>query len=436
MRQRSTRRLAALVCSLVLMLAASARAPAQPATQRAPVLGADLLFADTFSPLIDAWHDKQQGDEMAAAFASAGLKSLRFSSHGYYSARGDEATRQVKAENKLTNQYPWFPLDDYVDFIAMHDFTTVLGINVEEGPEAAYEAVQKFLKRGLQTKLVAVELSNEPWLNYRPWQPEEYAARAAEVIERLTPLGVRFALPLTVGNDNNTPTRLTDTAWNTRMLTALTRRIDLKNRTDILGVLHLYSGGVRARSVDFFNQIVHPFAPRMRYLVTEFNIRLSLEGNPHLTNKYAMELARKLADVMSRPEIEAMYIHGVPYHSVLYWANRKGRATVIGQRDKRLADEALTRGWHLTPTGRVYGFYSRLAWNGDVLDYHGGDRQSYWAVRASDGRTVVTLLNDSDKVTKKKVKVAGRAMTLNAPPRAIVSFDTNAQEIERLVLTD
>jgi len=172
----------------------------------------------------------------------------------------------------------------------------------------------------------------------------------------------------------------------------------------------------------------------MRYLVTEFNIRLSLEGNPHLTNKYAMELARKLADVMRRPEIEAMYIHGVPYHSVIYWANRRGRVTVIGQRDKRLTDEALTRGWHLTPTGRVYGFYSRLAWNGDVLDYHGGDRQSYWAVRAGDGRTVVTLLNDSDRAVKKKLKVAGREMTLNAPPRAIVSFDTNGQEIERLTL--
>lgn len=47
----------------------------------------------------------------------------------------------------------------------------------------------------------------------------------------------------------------------------------------------------------------------MRYVVTELNIRLSLKGNPHLTNKYAMEFARKLADVMSRSEIEAMYTH-------------------------------------------------------------------------------------------------------------------------------
>ena len=408
--------------------------PTQAISQRAPILGADLLYANDFSPLIDAWQDKSQGDEMAAAFKAAGLKSLRFSSHGFYSARGDAATRQVKAENKLTNQFPWFSLDTYVDFIATHDFTTVFGVNVEEGAQAAFDAAQKFLSRGLQAKLVAIELSNEPWLNYRPWQPEEYAARAADVIERLTPLGVRFALPLTVGNDNNTPTKLTDTVWNTRMLQALTKRIDLKNRADIYGVLHLYSGGVRARSVDYFNQIVRPFAPRLRYLVTEFNIRLSLEGNPHLTNKYAMELARKLADVMRRPEIEAMYIHGVPYHSVLYWASRKGRVTVIGLRDERLKGEALNRGWHLTPTGRVYSFYSRLAWNGDVLDYHGGDRQSYWAVRASDGRSIITLLNDDARPTKKKVKLAGREMTLTAPPRAIVSFDINGQEIERLLL--
>lgn len=436
-------RLAVLFCIVLLMLPAahSSRAisshqdqPGQAAAPRAPILGADLFFANDVSPLIQAWQDKQQGDEMAAAFAQAGLRSLRFSSHGYYSARGAAATESVKAENKLTNHYRWFPLDDYVEFIAAHDFTTVFGINVEEGPQAAYDSVQKFLSRGLQSKLIAVELSNEPWLNYRPWQPEEYAERAADVIERLTPLGLRFALPLTVGDDNNTPTKLSDTVWNTRMMQALSRRIDLKSRTDIYGVLHLYSGGVRGKSVDFFNRIVRPFAPHMRYLVTEFNIRLSLEGNPHLTNKYGMEFARKLADVMSRTEIEAMYVHAVPYHSVLYWANRRGRVTVVGLRDERLTGEALSRGWHLTPTGRVYGLYSRLAWNGEVLEYHGGDKQSYWAVRSGDGRVVITLLNDSDKAVKKQFRIAGRQMALNAPARAIVSFDTNGREIERLLL--
>ena len=69
-----------------------------------------------------------------------------------------------------------------------------------------------------------------------------------------------------------------------------------------------------------------------------------------------------------------------------------------------------------------------------MIDYHGGDKQSYWAVKSNDGRVVITLLTDSDKATKKKIKVAGRELTLNAPPRAIVSFDTNGQEIERLAL--
>ncbi|MFL6212272.1 MAG: hypothetical protein ACJ74J_00100 [Blastocatellia bacterium] len=445
MRETRIQWLAVFVCSAALMLSLPRALPAASTqnnqgrdtapstTHRAPTLGADLLFANDFSPLIDAWQNKPEGDEMAAAFARAGLRSLRFGSNGYYSASGAQATEQVKAENKLTNHYPWFALDDYANFIADHNFTTVFGLNVEEGPQAALDAVQKFLHHGLQAKLVAVELSNEPWLSYRPWQPEEYAARAAEVIERLTPLGVRFALPLTVGNDNNTPTKLTDTVWNTRMMRALSQRIDLKNRTDIYGVLHLYSRGVRAKSVDAFNQIVRPFAPRMRYLVTEFNIRLSLADNSHLTNEYAMEFARKLADVMSRPEIEAMYVHAVPYHAVLYWANRKGRATVSGMRDERLKGDALSRGWHLTPAGRVYSLYSRLAWNGEVIEYHGG-KPSYWIVRTDDGRVVITLLNDSDRGAKKKLKLAGGEMQLNAPPRSIVSFDASAQEIERVVL--
>ncbi|HWO02889.1 MAG TPA: glycoside hydrolase family 30 beta sandwich domain-containing protein, partial [Blastocatellia bacterium] len=205
--------------------------------------------------------------------------------------------------------------------------------------------------------------------------------------------------------------------------------------SDIYGVLHLYSGGVRAKSIDFFNKVVRPFVPRMRYLVTEFNIRLSLKDNPHLTNQYAMEFARKLADVMSRPEIEAMYTHSVPEHSVLYWSNGRKYATVVGGHDDKLTGDAMSRGWHLTPTGRVYELYSRLAWNGELIAYRGGDKQSYWAVRQSDGRVVVTLINDSGKAVKKKVKIAGREMSLNAPPRSIVCFDGAGNQLESLLLT-
>lgn len=409
-----------------------------PATQsvshRAPTLGTDMSFASTPSPLIDGWLDKKEGDEMAAAFRRAGLRSLRFSSHGLYSPRGPEATALVKAENKLTNQYRWFPIDSYVEFIAAHDFTTIVGINVEEGPEVARDAIQKFIDRGLKSRIVAIELSNEPWLNHRPWLPEEYASRAADVIEGLTSLGVRFALPLTAGRDNNTPTKLSDDQWVTRMLRALSARVDLKRRSDIYGVLHLYSAGVRGKAVDSFNKVVKPFVQNMRYVVTEFNIRHGLEGNPHLTNKYAMEFARKLADVMSRPEIEAMYTHSVPPHSIMYWSNGRRYATVVGQRDARLTGEAMSRGWHLTPTGRVYELYSRLAWNGDVLAYQGRGDQSYWAVRSSGGRVVVTLVNDSGNATRKRARIAGREMNLVAPPRSIVCLDLNGKELERLML--
>jgi hypothetical protein len=414
--------------------AVSPGAGSQRGSHRAPILGTDMDYASDPSTLIDGWLDKKSGDDMATAFKGAGLRSLRFSSHGFYSPSGPEATARIKAENKLTNQFRWFPIDSYADFINAHGFTTIVGINVEEGPRVARDAIQKFIDRGLKSKIVAVELSNEPWLNHRPWLPEDYAARAADVIEGLTPLGVRFALPLTVGRDNNTPTKLSDDEWVTRMLRALSTRIDLKRRSDVYGVLHLYSKGVAAGSVDAFNRVARPFAPNMRYLVTEFNIRHSLEGNPHLTNKYAMEFARKLAGVMSRPEIEAMYTHAVPFHSILYWSNGRKYATVVGGRDEKLSGEAMSRGWHLTPTGRVYELYSRLAWNGEVLTYHDGDNQSYWAVRSANGKVIVTMINDSNKATQKKVNIAGTEITLTGPARSIVCADSAGRMLEQVVL--
>ena len=405
----------------------------QSTIHRVPKLGADLSFGTTPSPLIDGWLDKKQGDQMADAFRRAGVRSLRFSFAGLYSPSGPEATARLKGENKLTNTFEWFALDKYVDFIESHDFTTIVGINVEEGPALARDAVQKFIDRGLKSRIIAVELSNEPWLNYRPWLPEEYATRAADVIEALTPLGVSFALPLTVGNDNKTPTKLSDTEWVTRMLRKLSTRIDLKGRSDIYGVLHLYSKGMRGTSVDYFNKVVRPFSPNMRYLVTEFNIRLGLEGNPHLTNSYAMEFARKLAEVMSRPEIEAMYTHAVPAHSILYWANGRRYATVVGGRDEKLTGDSMKYGWHLTPTGRVYDLYSRLAWSGELIAYRDAGNQSYWAVGLGDGRTIVTFINDTGREAEKKVKIAGREIKLVAPPRSIVCMDGD-REIEHLTL--
>jgi len=294
----------------------SSTAQTPGSVHHAPSLGADLSFTEWPHVLIEGWQDHEQGEEMAAAFSGAGLKTLRFAFGGLYSPRGAEATAAVKAENKATNQYPWFSFDDYMTFIAAHDLTTVVGINVEEGPEVAFDVIKRFIARASAAKLTAVELSNEPHLNHRPWPPEEFGKRAADVIERLTPLGVRFALPLTVGKEAKTPTRLSDNEWTARMMRALSTRVDLRARVDIYGVLHLYSRGVGAGAVKIFKRAVQPFAPRMRFLVTEFNIRSSLAGNPHLTNQYAMELARKLAGLMAVPDIEAMYIHAVPYHLI------------------------------------------------------------------------------------------------------------------------
>ncbi|HKY05723.1 MAG TPA: hypothetical protein VJQ56_12575 [Blastocatellia bacterium] len=419
--------------SITLILTLGGASLAQTA-RRAPFLGADTVWADGPHQLIYGWQERPLGVLMTQAFKDAGLRSLRLNFGGLYSPLGPEATARVKAENKWKNEFPWFPIDIFVDYIAEHDFTTVVGVNVEEGPDVASDVIDKFLARGLASKLVAVELSNEPWLNHRPWLPEEYAARAADVIERLTPRGVKFGLPLTVGKERNTPTKLSDNEWNTRMMRALGSRIDLRNRSDIYGVIHLYARGVQAKTIKQFNALVKPFAPNMRYLVTEFNIRLSLKGNPHLTNEYAMEFARKLAELMAQPEIDGLYVHAVPYHSVMYWASGKRVATISGHYDPKLPREAYTRGWHITPTGKVYKLYSDLAWNGEIITYQGG-KQSYWAVKADDGRLVVTLLNDSGSGAKKRVVAAGREMNLSAPPRSIVCFDESGRVIEQLSLT-
>jgi hypothetical protein len=402
--------------------------------RRVPVLGGDMSFASTPSVLIEGWQDRAKGDAMAEAFQSAGIRSLRFLFGGLYSPEGLEATNALKVENKLTNEYKWFPIDDFVDFEMRHDFTVVIGVNVEESPDVALRAVRKFVDRGLRSKIVAIELSNEPWLNHRPWMPEEFANKAADVIEKLTPLRIPFGVPLTVGKEKKTPTKLSDDEWNARMLRALTARIDLKKRSDIYGIIHLYARGVRGGTIDAFNKAVLPFLSQPRYLVTEFNIRSSLEGNPHLTNEYAMEFALRVAELMSRPEIEALYVHSLPFHSVLYWANGRRYATVVGHRDPKLTGNDLSPGWHLTPTGKVYGLFSRLAWNGELLEYRGGDDQSYWTVRTKGGGLVTTLVNADDKPATWKILIAGKEKRFEAPRQSIVCYDSKGVELERLVL--
>src|ERR1700759_311116 len=90
MRKKRIQRLADLACNIVLAVsvissawqapsqAGQVKTPSQPATWRAPILGADLYFANDVSPLIVAWQDHQGGDLMATAFPSAGLQPAGF----------------------------------------------------------------------------------------------------------------------------------------------------------------------------------------------------------------------------------------------------------------------------------------------------------------------------------------------------------------------
>jgi hypothetical protein len=172
----------------------------------------------------------------------------------------------------------------------------------------------------------------------------------------------------------------------------------------------------------------------MRYLVTEFNIRSNLTGNPHLTNAYAMEFARRLAGMMAEPEIEAMYVHSVPFHAILYWSDGNRIATVVGRSDPKLTGADMSYGWHLTPAGKVYGIYSDLAWNGLVIEYHEAGDQAYWAVDPGDGRVVITVLNSKDKEFAKLVNIAGSELKLSAPSKSIVCYDGKGHEMRRLSL--
>jgi hypothetical protein len=147
-------------------------------------------------------------------------------------------------------------------------------------------------------------------------------------------------------------------------------------------------------------------------------------GDPHAAGDFGTNRFEKAAGHLRRC---AFVFEG-------RWSNGRRYATVVGGRDARLTGDAMSRGWHLTPTGRVYELYSRLAWNGDVLAYSGGDKQIYWAVRSDDGRVIVTLINDSKEETKKRVAVAGRETTIIAPPRSILCVDSAGKEIERLLL--
>lgn len=407
----------------------------KPLTPRPrPILGVHFNFADPPNELIFSMVQSAKGPVLATALRDVGAEDLRMSFHGYYSHLGTEATAKLKQESKLTNIFPWFPIELYINFIKTNNFTTVLGINIEEGPDVAVDLLQRFEKANALNLITSVELGNEPFLSPRPWTPEEYAEKSAAIITALRRFKVKFAIALIVGKDHNTPTRISGDEYCDRTLATLSRFIDLKTSDDLFGVIHLYSRGVTPEAINQLNAIVRKYSPIMKYQVTEYNIRLSLENNPHLTNAYAMEFARKLNRLIVNPDINGLWIHSFPYHSLNYWTDGR-KSTVIGFYDKKLHGEALAPGWHLTPAGRVHKFYETWAWSGEILAFQERDNTQFWATRTKDQRIRIGILNDQNAHLDESISFQGHQFHVRIPPYSIACYDLDTtQELAELSL--
>lgn len=402
--------------------------------QPAPIIGVDLIYYAT-PPfvLIEAFTNPEAGARAGTALRElAGVTSVRFSSHGLWSARGQHETLALRREVKLPNYFPWFAAERLVDWVVAQDFTIVLGINPEEGPEAAVSLVRTFADRGALHRVVAVELGNEPHLNHRPWMPEEYAEAAAAIIRALEPFDVKFAVPLTIGTEDKTPTGITDNDYTRRQLLVLAERIGLGERDDVYGVIHLYSRGVDPRTIDALNEIVRPFSPRMRYLITEYNIRSTLAENQQMTTPYALEFVERVGRLVAHPDVAGLYVHGVPYHSVLYWSGR-GVITAAGLGDDRLSPEERSPGWHATPVGRLHGALARHLWRGEILAFHDEGAVQGWIVRTPEGQTRAGLFNGTDGSVSRVFDLGGGRVEIAVGPRSLV-VATESGEVARVTL--
>lgn len=398
-----------------------------------PILGAHFNFADKPNEVIFEMVQPDKQDDLAAALRMVGVEDLRMSFHGYYSHLGTQATAKLKKETKLKNLFAWFPIEIYISFIKRYNFTTVLGVNVEEGPDVAFDLLSRFEKAGSLDLITSVELGNEPFLSERPWTPEEYAEKSAAIIERLRPFKVKFAVALIVGKDRNMPTKLTGDEYCERTLATLSRLIDLRNSEDVYGVIHLYSRGVTPEAIDQLNSIVRKYSPRMKYQVTEYNIRLWLSKNPHLTNSYAMEFALKLNRLMANEDIVGLWIHSFPYHSICYWTNGR-QATVIGLQDDKLKSEDLTPGWHSTPAGRVHKLYRDLAWNGKILAFLEKGDEQYWAIDSAERGILIGALNADDSPLQREIVFQGRRIRIDVAAQSIACYKLDGVRIAALSL--
>jgi hypothetical protein len=395
-----------------------------------------MIYQDAPHVLLRAFANAKQGDRLAETLESKlGVTAIRLNSFGFYSFLGPERSAELRRQTQQGNVFPWFPIDEVVRFVVEHDLRIVAGLNPEDGPQAAVEFVEHFRQGGALDRLIAVELGNEPHLSKRPWLPEEYAAASAAIIRALEPYGLRFAVSLTVGSEAKTPTGISDDDYTRRELAALDRPLPLAGRDDIYGVIHLYARGVDPASIARLNTLVRPVAPRMRYLVTEFNIRSSLKDNAQLTVAYGLEFIEKTGRLVADPDIAGLFVHGVPYHSVVYWSGDTGVQTVSDYHDPRLTGDALSPGWHLTPAGRIYGLFATELWRGEILSFEDDGPVQLWVVRRPDGELRFGALNATDARLDRTAPLAGTTVSIDLPPRSAAVYSA-AGEVGRVELSE
>ncbi len=402
----------------------------------APLVGVDMIYQDAPHILIRSFVSGVQGDRLATTLKSdLGLTAIRLNSFGFYSFLGAERSAEIRRETQQGNIFPWFPIAEVVRFVADHDIRIVAGLNPEDGPQAAVQFVEHFRQGGALDKIVAIELGNEPHLSRRPWLPEEYAVASSSIIRALEPYGLQFAVSLTVGSEAKTPTGISDDDYTRRELAAFDRELSLASRDDIYGVIHLYARGVNPGSIDRLNSLVRPVAPRMRYLITEFNIRSTLRDNAQLTVAYGLEFIEKTSRLVAHPDVAGLFVHGVPYHSVVYFSDASGIQTVSGFGDARLTGDALSHGWHLTPAGRMYGLFAREVWRGELLGFVDEGPVQIWTARMPDGELRLGVLNATAARLDRTVTLGDTNIPVALAPRSAIVLSA-AGEIGRVELPE
>ena len=196
----------------------------------------------------------------------------------------------------------------------------------------------------------------------------------------------------------------------------------------------MYASGVDPASIDHLDEIVHPVAPSMRYLVTEFNIRSSLADNAQLTSEYGLEFIRRTSQLVAHPSVAGLFVHAFPFHSVAYWVGDAGIATVSGLSDTRLAGDDAEPGWHLTPAGELYGLFARELWRGELVSFEDRGAVQVWTTRWPDGSLRLGVLNTGPQNVTVARQLDDRLVEVSVGPRGAVVASV-AGELGRVQLT-